>query len=276
MRTLKMAAIAAALGGFTLPASAAVIQFNNFSSSAGLTINGTAATATDGSSRNVLRVTNANFNQGGSAFSTSTANLASNASFSTRFQFNFNSQGFGGADGLVFALQTVGNNVGGIGGGIGYQGIPNSVGIEFDNWNNGGIDGDNDNHVGIDINGDVNSVARNDAPGFNFDTAGDLWAWIDYNGATDTLEVRLNDSDSRPGAAILSYVVDIASILGSTNAYVGFTSGTGAAYANHDVISWEFRDTFDPIDVPEPGSLALTSLALLGLAAATRRRARKD
>lgn len=36
-----------------------------------------------------------------------------------------------GADGLVFVVQTNSNKVGG-GGGIGYQGIPNSVGVELD------------------------------------------------------------------------------------------------------------------------------------------------
>ena len=41
----------------------------------------------------------------------------------------------------MFVLQTVSSNVGGVGGGMGYVGIPNSVGIEFDNWNNGAGDG---------------------------------------------------------------------------------------------------------------------------------------
>lgn len=185
-------------------ASATTILFNDFSSTAGLTLNGNAAAAVDDSLRNVLRVTPATGNQSGSAFSTAAVTLNSNVSFSTKFRFNFNHQGNGGADGLVFVVQTVSNSVGGLGGGIGYAGLGNSVGVEFDNWNNGGGDGNNGNHVGIDINGNMSSVARNDAPGFTLDSSTDLVAWVDYNGATDQLEVRLNNSDTRPLLAMLS------------------------------------------------------------------------
>ncbi|HAG80650.1 MAG TPA: hypothetical protein DCL61_05650 [Cyanobacteria bacterium UBA12227] len=56
---------------------------------------------------------------------------------------------------------------------------------------------------------------------------------------------------------------------GVPNAYVGFTSGTGADYGNHDILSWEYRDTFDPIDpkpVPEPSAtVPLVGLGLMSL-----------
>lgn len=266
--------VAPAMALCAASASATTISYSDFSSVAGLQLNGDAAQATDASSRAVLRVTPSTFGQSGSVFSTSAVTLGTDVSFSTRFQFNINNQGStGGADGLVFAVQTVSNTSGGNGGGIGYQGLPKSVGVEFDNWFNGPYGDVNDNHVGIDLNGNIQSMVQNDNPGFALDSGKDLFAWVDYNGKTDTLEVRLNSTGVRPGAAILSYIVDLTDILETPDAFVGFTSGTGAAFANHDVISWEFRDTYKPIDIPEPASQALFGSALVGLWVTRRRRA---
>ncbi len=265
--------------GTASQAQAAVIDYTNFSSTVGLTLNGNAAQV-----GSVLRVTSAVDGEAGSFFSTNTVSLASNASFSTYFQFQFTNPDLGfcdgpttcGADGLVFVVQTVANNVGGAGGGIGYFGIPNSVGIEFDNWNNGSIDDNSSNHVGIDINGDVDSVGTVTEITEADLNDGDIWsAWIDYDGSTGLLEVRLNRSGIRPaGAMVSTSALDLASILGSTDAFVGFTSGTGASNANHDVLSWTLENTFAPIttgSVPEPSSIALFGLGAFGVALARRR-----
>ena len=139
------------------PSYATTITYADFSSVAGLQINGNAH-----QQGNVLRLTNATTSQSGSAFSQSAVSLGANASFSSFFVFQIsNSGGIGdgdgvGADGLTFTVQTVSNTSGGSGGGIGYQGISNSVAIEFDTYNNGSGDGNNGNHVGVDLSGSVN------------------------------------------------------------------------------------------------------------------------
>lgn len=113
-------------------------SYPNFSSTAGLTLNGAAAT-TGG----VLQPTPSAGNSSGSTFTTSQISLGAGAEFSTFFQFRLtNPGGIAPADGIAFVLQTVNNNVGGLGGGLGYLGIANSVGIEFDTYNNGSGAGD--------------------------------------------------------------------------------------------------------------------------------------
>jgi Legume lectin domain len=266
---------------------ALTVTYGDFSNLSDFQQNGaTAAIAdpvTDNFGRPVLRLTNA-LGQSGSAFLTNTINLANQASFSTFFTFRIsNPLGISdsdgqGADGIVFVVQTVSNTAGGSGGGIGYSGITRSVGIEFDTWDNGaGLNDPNGNHVGIDLNGGFNGATQ--TIGTRMNNGADWFAWIDYNGSTDLLEVRLSETNVRPAAATLTRTADLVEVLGQTNAFIGFTSGTGAAGGFHDIVNWQFRDDYQPIDpnpnpnpVPEPQSLALVSIALSALAVLRRRR----
>lgn len=230
------------------------INFPNFCTTSAFTLNGSTATLNP-NAQCVLRL-NQDFGVG-SAFLTNTFSLAADASFSTFFSFQIrNPVGIGdadgaGADGIVFAVQTVSNTAGGGGGGIGYAGITNSIGVEFDTFNNGEPGGGN--HVGIDLNGSVTSVTSLAIPGrFN---DGNVWfAWVDYNGVTDLLEVRVSNTPARPAAATIFTTVDLPTILGTTNAFVGFTSGTGAGGGTHEIVSWNLIGTFAPVgQTPTPG-----------------------
>jgi hypothetical protein len=199
------------------------------------------------------------YNEGGSAFLRNSISLQGDdgfrASFSTKFAWRITeSAGVGdsdgaGADGFTFTINSISNNAGGYGIGLGYAGVLRSFAIEFDTYQNAGVDGGNGNHVGVDINGDVNSVARVNIP----TNAGRLndgtvrYTWVDYNGETQLLEVRLADTDVRPEAAIIAYTVDLVAVLQTPNVFVGFTSGTGSGKGWHQILSWVFTNTYRPV-----------------------------
>ncbi len=270
----KLALAGCLLASYAGSSSAVALLYNDFSDVSGLQLNGSTAGLTTNSD-NTLRLTR-NLYSSGSAFSTSAISLDSNASFSTAFSFNISrpigaSDNDGqGADGITFTLQTVSNTAGGVGGGIGYSGIGNSVAIEFDTWNNGGWDDYNGNHVGINLDGNINSVVQTGIA-TRMNNGQDWFAWVDYNGVSDLLEVRLAEVDLRPGTALLSYTVDLVSVLGSTQAFAGFTSGTGAAGGQHDILDWQFNSTYDPItnvgggvSAPAPATALLILAGLVG------------
>jgi Legume lectin domain/PEP-CTERM motif len=287
MKANKFFPLVVGTGSIVLATASAVnattLKFTDFSDLSDLTLNGSAETINNGggvffNGQNVLRLTN-DLGQSGNAFVSDPISLTNDRSFSTAFSFQITDpQGISdndgqGADGIAFVLQTLSNTVGGGGGSIGYGGISPSIGIEFDTYNNtaGGIP-ESGNHVGINLNGSLFSVAQQDViPRMN--NGGVWYSWIDYDGISDLLEVRLSQTAARPKTALLSYTVDLASILGSSDAYVGFTSGTGAAGGDHDIRSWTFKDTYDPIDVPEPSSvLGFLTLGALGIGSRLRRR----
>ena len=195
-----------------LPGQGQEVTFTNFSDTSLLQLNGSAtvATTTDGQ---VLQLTPATRDQAGSAFLKNPVSLGNRASFSTFFSFRLSRggglvdvDGVRGADGIVFVVQTLANNVGSSGGGLGYMNISNSVGIEFDTWYNAGdpafdpqlppgqhnpngTTGDG-NHVAINFNGNlVDPLYAHVTDPLN---NGNVWyAWIDYKGVTENLELRL-------------------------------------------------------------------------------------
>jgi hypothetical protein len=181
----------------------------------------------------ILRLTEAQANQTGSAFSQSKVDIRH---FSTFFTFRITESKYQGGDGLVFVLQSEGSKVlGEKGNGLGYGRIASSVGIEFDTWNNTAWRNDFDhNHLGINVQGEFQGPIVSITPSFK---NGTLWhVWIDYNG--DELAVRISESSDRPSKPQLSYSLNLQDILGDTEAFVGFTAATGGAYAKHEIISW--------------------------------------
>ena len=57
---------------------------------------------------------------------------------------------------------------------------------------------------------------------------GSVRIWVDYDGSTQTLEVRANfTDDQRPPSALLSRTIDLGTALGSQDVFAGFTAATG-------------------------------------------------
>lgn len=187
-----------------------------------------------------------------------------------------------GGDGLAFILAAVPEDtppldsapIGSAGEGLGYLGIGNSVAVEFDTWYNFGRSDPSSNHYGINLNGSVTSAATANES-LQFDNGAKWTAWVDYNGTT--LEVRANTTGVRPTAANLSYTLDLASTLGGTSAFIGFSAATGSATGTHQLLGFAFSDTYlagGLAAVPEPSTWALLILGLGAVAVAGWRRRR--
>jgi hypothetical protein len=249
------------LGGQPAYATTTTITYTDFSNLSGIVRSGSTAAipnpAIGSGGQQVLRITN-NLGQAGGAFldqmvPLQDASQTFKASFSTAFDFQMThpmgiaDENGMGADGIVFVIQTTSNQYGGPGVGLGYSGLPKSVGIEFDTWDNGAMDHNSGNHVAVLANGSLNELAEANVPG-GLMKNGNVWhAWIDYDGDTKNLEVRVTESATRPAAPLLSYTIDLPAVLQQSDAYVGFTGATGASGNYQDIRAWQFTNVYNPI-----------------------------
>jgi glucose/arabinose dehydrogenase len=222
----------------------ASFNFANFADTSPLTLNGNAVR-----SGTALRLTQATLDQVGTAFYTAPIDVTANTSFQTQFQFNL-SGGTGGADGFTFLLQNDADGARAIaagGGNVGYGG-PNAIGqslaIEFDTYQNGWDS--NNNHVAILRDGSVTTPLATANPTIDLNSGSLVNAWVEYNGATNRLEVFLSSSTTKPTTSLLSQTIDLSTVVGS-RAYVGFTGGTGGLVNAQDINSWQFSSS-------EPGT----------------------
>lgn len=275
---------ACSLAVFAMQAHASLlINYPTFSSTAGLTLAGNATT-----SGAVLQLTSAGGGESGAAYSTTAVPLGTSDTFSTTFQFQItNPGGIDPADGITFVLAASPTGLGAAGGDLGYGGVANSVAIELDTYNNGSGDGNSSNHVAIDTSGvltdtdltnvygiqtcDFGSATMYAAPGCL--SNGDVWtANVSYNGTA--LTVSLSDpAEATTFTAINAYLINIASLIGTNTAYVGFTAGTGAGYENQDILNWQLANTaqLPPPNTPEPGTMILLGTGMLGIVVLTRK-----
>jgi hypothetical protein len=152
-------------------------------------------------------------------------------SLNFNFDFTFNvylGNNDGGADGIAFVMQPNSTGAGGVGGGLGYQGITPSLAVEYDTYQN---DDPFYDHVAIQPNGNVNTnsgayqYASARADGGNIEDG--LWhtTRIVWDAASNNLKVYFD------GSLRLNYTGNIVSTIfgNNPNVYWGFTGATGGA-----------------------------------------------
>jgi len=278
-----------------------LFSYNGFGSTSGLTLVGNSAT-TSTSDGTVMRLTPASSSQAGAVYNTTAVTLGTNATFSTQFQFRFtNPGGVDPADGITFVITSTPSGLGGSGFGMGYSGSSaHSLAIEFDTYNNstagGGLgafaaEPNSSNHVAIDVGGVLTNTASTSVygnascgfaggtPAQNANAAagcmsnGDLWTVnISFDGSS--LTVTLTDpAKGTTFSALNAYPINIASILGTNAAYVGFTASSGAGWENHDIVNWTFSNSATissaPPSVPALSDCGICALGLMLAASAT-------
>jgi fibronectin type 3 domain-containing protein len=200
---------------------------NGFAGSGGqLSYNGSASIY-----GNTAELTYASAGLAGSVFSASPISVSA---FSTQFSFQLtNAQ----ADGFTFTIQGNGPTaLGGFGGGLGYQGITNSLAIKFDVYSN---QGEGNDSTGLYVNGASPTLPAIDltSTGIELDSGDLMEVAMSYDGTK--LTVALTDETTNKGTS-QSYVVNIPQAIGSSTAYVGFTGGTGGLSAVQQILNWSY------------------------------------
>lgn len=270
---------------FALPSQAGIIiSYPDFSSTSGLTLVGSATTTS-----NQLELTPGATGQSGAAYSTTAVPLGASDTFSTTFQFQFtNTGGIDPADGITFVLAASPAGLGTGGGDIGYGGVGNSVAIELDTYNNGSSDGNSSNHVAIDEDGHIDdgtsqgdqnlvNVYGISSCGFGATAGcmsnGDIWtATIGYDGTNLSMTLFDTTGEGSPFTVYSSQALNIASLLGTNTAFVGFTAGTGAGFEQQDILNWQLANTATLPGTPEPSTVGLVIAGIAGIVLMKRRR----
>ncbi|MBW3600466.1 MAG: hypothetical protein KY475_24780, partial [Planctomycetes bacterium] len=224
-----------------------------------INLNGTAAIQND-----ALRLTPPQSSQAGSAFLQTASAINSSSSFTTSFAFHLTGgQESAGADGIAFIVQNDSrgaDELGGVGGDLGYHGVAPSLAIEFDTYGNGWDP--NPNHIAVLVNGDVTRHQSLVTSPVDLNGGGPYYAWIDYTGTTDSLEVRISGVNARPSQATLSATgIALESFVGS-QAFFGFSGGTGGLFNDQQILDWTLTTelpTADFGDAPDTYGTLLAS-----------------
>jgi Legume lectin domain len=231
----------------------------------------------------VLRLTPNQFFWATSAWYTTQQPVS--GAFSTTFTFQLSGTtagGSGNADGIAFLIQNspagttaLGPDGCGIGFGDDTQigctsstgGIPNSLAVEFNSYQNYGIDpsnsdvtiqncsGTGQNSVDPGCTIAVNDLTKLPNP-INLADGNIHTVTINYSGpSTKLLDVILDNIDLLPGGTTF----DLTTLsLNNGNAWVGFTAATGGGDDDQDILSWTFTPQSQTAVVTTTGTSTLS------------------
>lgn len=261
--SLHLSVVLAAAGATS--ATAQSFQYPDFTDITDLVLNGDAA-----QSGNFLRVTPSASSQRGSVWYATP--VVVDGGFETTFRFRFTAPAVGGADGMVFLVQSDASGataLGDNGGALGYAAaagsppgtaIANSLAFELDTWLNGADISNNEISVHSNGTGDNDADEMlslgQASPTSNMSDGGLHAVRIKY--MPGTLEVFVDDLTT----PVLSIAYDLITggmhtngspvgglnLINGSSLYVGFTASTGGAWENHELMSWEW--TSDNVIVP--------------------------
>ena len=225
---------AVAVGTYAIGTGTGINYGAGFTTS-GLILNGSAAI-----NGTELELTNGNTDEAASAYYATPVNIQT---FTNNFSFQLLNPY---ADGMTFTIQNSGvNALGPPGGGLGYGpdspggsgGIPSSVAIKFDLYNN---DGEGVDSTGIYTDGASPTIPANDmtASGVNLHSGDVFNVQMAYDGTN--LTMTITDASNPADTFNIVWPINIPSTVGSNTAFLGFTAGTGGETATQNLISWTY------------------------------------
>jgi len=180
-------------------------------------------------------------------------------------QFTYQDVGGSGADGVTFVIQNnaAGLKAGGVGGqDLGYGGMTKSVAVFLNILTPAratglGENGSTASSIPPATFGPTGSVSLSNGDAIQVN--------LSYDGMTLTETLRDLTTTSTFST---SYLVNIAGDTGSSTAFVGFTGATGSGVSTQRISNLTFNNSA----VPEPSSIALLCIGLVGVGSFLRRK----
>jgi len=213
------------------------VNFPDFSSVAGLSINGDAAQAGD-----ELRLTEAQSDQVSSVF-TKRALINPAKSFKSKFKARISAGDPSSAgDGIAFLLQAgpkdaIGPGIGGQD--LGYADIAPSLDIELDIVQNVEYSDPNANHIAIHLNGDASAAEKSATPVFSL--IGTTTVWVQYSASTHKLKIFAARGNHKPSNPLIVYKKRLTALFPGADVRAGFTAATGSNFAEQSILSWSVK-----------------------------------